>query len=408
MQLGVLGINYETSDLNVRDQVSFTDHKKMEFLKNAGQIGIDQCMVLSTCNRSEVYFFYQEPDDFQKMKALYQEMFSRVDLTAYMNCKHGEKALQYLFCVTAGMESMVLGEDQILGQVKDSLDFSRTMGSGGKQLHKVVRDAITCAKKIKTSLHISEKPLSVCYIGIQKMKEICGIEGKQVLVIGSGKTAVLALKYLKEYKAKTIWLCSRMLSHANMVREEFPEISIIEYKERYKIMEQCDIVISATSSPHLIVRADQFQAEKQTVFLDLATPRDIDVEIEKDSMVKLLNLDTLHSISEENRKERESLVAKGKEIIDQECGKTMEWLTVSRMDATIESLQNRCQDIVEDSYSYLSGKLNLEQREQKILKKVLNASLQRLLKEPIQELKQLNTKEEQEEYKEMVQKLFQI
>lgn len=408
MQFGFIGINYEKADLNIRDKVAFTDQKKIDFLKQADQAGIEQCMVLSTCNRSEVYYFYEEDAQIEVIDHLYQEMFPDIDLTEYMMTKTGESAVHYLMRIAAGLESMVLGEDQILGQVKDALDFSRTMGSCGKQLNKVVRDAVTCAKKIKTQLKISEKPLSVSYIGIQKVKETCGIQGKNVLVIGSGKTAVLALRYLKEYQAGKVWICSRTLSHAAKVQEEFPEIQVCEYKERYRVMKFCDIVISATSSPHLVIRQEEVQSENSLVFLDLAAPRDIDVRLADIPKVILFNLDTLKNISMENQKERERLVEESKDMIYQACRETMEWLSVSRMDETIESLQQRCSEIVEDSYGYLSRKIDLSKREQKILKKVLNASLQRLLKEPIQELKHLDTKEEQDQYKEIVQKLFQI
>lgn len=408
MQFGMLGINYEKADLDIRDKTAFTDQGKMEFLKRADQKGIGQCMVVSTCNRSEVYFFYEEPSDFKTMEQLYQDTFEEVDVHWYLICKEKEAAISYLFRVTAGLESMILGEDQILGQIKDALDFSRTMGCSGKQLEKVVRDAVTCAKKLKTDFKISEKPLSVSYIGIQKVRKSWGIKGKQILVIGSGKTSILTLRYLKEYKAGQIWLCSRTLSHAQSVKEEFPQISIIDYEDRYETMKQCDIVISATASPHLVIRKENFVPKRPIMFLDLAAPRDIDTGFIENPKITLLNLDTLQSISEENQRKRQQLVAEAETLMKQEYEKTMEWLAASRMDSAIQSLQERCQLIVDDSYRYLSKKLDLEQREKKILKKVLNASLQRLLKEPIQELKHLDTKEEQEAYKEMVQKLFQI
>ncbi len=408
MQFGFLGINYEKADLNIRDQVFFTDQKKMDFLKKAERKGIEQCMILSTCNRSEIYFFFDEESEEKTIRELYQEMFPMIDLSKYLIVRRGESAIRYLFRIAAGLESMVLGEDQILGQVKDALDFSRTMGSSKKQLNKVVRDAVTCAKKVKTQFRISEKPLSVSYIGIQRIKESCGIAGKNVLVIGSGKTAMLALRYLKEYHAGKVWLCSRTFSHAQNVQEEFQNIEICKYTERYRMMKDCDIVISATASPHLVVRMEDFYPDMPITFLDLAAPRDIDVRFAELPEVCLWNLDTLKHISKENQKERERLVNESKEMIEQACKETIEWLSVSRMDETIESLQQRCSEIVNDSYNYLSRKMDLEQREQKILKKVLNASLQRLLKEPIQELKHLDTKEKQDEYKQIVQKLFQI
>lgn len=408
MQFGFIGINYKKAQLEIRDKTSFTDGMKIDFFQKAEAVGIEQCMVLSTCNRSEVYFFFEKNEQLEQIEKIYREMFPEVELEDYLTQFVGEEALAYLFRIAAGLESLVLGEDQILGQVKEALDFSRAMGHSKKELNKVVREAVTCAKQIKTELKISEKPLSVSYIGIQKLNEACGIQGKRALVIGSGKTAVLALKYLYEYEAGEVYACSRNLEHAEELKEEFDTIHIVRYEKRYEMMKQCDIVISATASPHVVVKREQFTPERPVTFLDLAAPRDIDTEFEKEELVQLINLDTLLEIANENQRERERLVEQSRTMIAEALEETKEWLLQSRMDATIESLQQRCSEIVEDSYEYLNRKMELSHREQKLLHKVLHASLQRLLHEPIQELKQLNTKEEQEQYRKLVQQLFQI
>lgn len=408
MKLALLGINYKNAQLSVRDQTSMTDAMKLDFFQKAEAAGVDQCMILSTCNRCEVYYLYEEEEKNQQIKKIYEEMFSEVALEEYLIMLQGEEAMAYLFRIAAGLESLVLGEDQILGQVKEALDYSRTMGYSGKELNKIVRDAITCAKRIKTELKISENPISVSYVGIRRLNEVCGIAGKRVLVIGSGKTAVLALKYIYEYQAGHVAACSRTYAHARMLRSEFENIEIISYEDRYQMMEQCDIVISATASPHLVVRRADYCPKQPLIFLDLAAPRDIDTAFADDPMVHLINLDTLGEIVAHNKKERECLVEKSRKMIEEELRETVVWLLQSRMDSTIDSLQQRCSAIAEDSYEYLNRKMELSAREQKLLKKVLHASLQRLLREPIRELKRLDTVEEQEEYKRFVGQLFQI
>lgn len=408
MQFGFLGVNYKDAQLAVRDKTSFTDAMKLAFFQKAEIVGIEQCMVLSTCNRSEVFYFYVQEIQTVRIRKIYEGMFPQVDLSGYLQVLDGEEAMAYLFRIAAGLESLVLGEDQILGQVKEALDYARTMGYSGKELNKVVRDAVTCAKRIKTELKISEKPLSASYVGISRLKEHCGIAGKRVLVIGSGKTAALALRYLYEYQAGHVVACSRTYAHARRLREEFPETEIISYEERYDVMRACDIVVSATASPHLVVRREEFTPQKPITFLDLAAPRDVDTDFEKEPLVDLINLDTLQEIVFKNRQERERLVEESRQFIEDGVKETLVWLLQSRMDATIESLQQRCGAIVEDSYAYLNRKMELGQREQKLLKKVLHASLQRLLREPIRELKRLDTEEEQEEYRRMVGQLFRI
>lgn len=408
MQFGFLGINFNQAGLDIRDKTSFTDVKKMELFQRAEEIGVDQCMVLSTCNRSEVYFFYEEERQREEMRLLYAGMFPEVEICKYLEEKTEEDAVSYLFRVTAGLESMVLGEDQILGQVKEALDFARTMGYSKKEMNKVVRDAVTCAKRIKTEWKVSERPLSVSYIGIQKLQELFGIEGKTVLVIGSGKTAVLALKYIYEYGAGKVYVCNRTMGHAKELQREFPDACIVEYGMRYECIPHCDIVVSATASPHLVIQRENVCIEKSMVFLDLAAPRDIDTGVAEDPRIRLMNLDSLQSIAKENLAERKRLLQESSGLIEQLVQETGQWLLQSRMDATIQSLQQRCEEIVADSCDYLNRKIDLSHREQKLVKKVLHASLHRLLREPIQELKQIDTREKQDEYKELVRQLFRI
>lgn len=408
MEFGVVGINYKKAQLNIRDKTSFTDAMKLDFFQKAANAGVEQVMVLSTCNRSEVYYFYEQENQQAQVREIYEEAFADISLTEYLIAITGRDAIAYLFRVAAGLESLVLGENQILGQVKEALEYSVTMGHSGKELNKVVRDAVTCAKRIQTKLKISEKPLSVSYIGIQRLNEICGIQGKKILVIGSGKTATLALKYIFEYQAERVTACSRHYAHAKLLREEFPKLQLISYEERYEVMKECDIVISATASPHLVVKRESFSPSGPIVFLDLAAPRDIDVSFAQEPSVDLINLDELQKIAKENEEERKELVKEGGKLIAEDLQETTDWLLSSRIDPTIASLQQRCSEIVEDSFGYLNRKMELSGREQKLLRKVLKASLQRLLREPIRELKHLNTKDEQEEFKKLVEQLFQI
>ncbi|MCD8230771.1 MAG: glutamyl-tRNA reductase [Clostridiales bacterium] len=415
MQLGMIGINYKQAPLDVRDRTSFTENTKIEFLQQMEantHPAVTQCMILSTCNRSEIYFFYEEEEQFSQMSSFYTEWFTSEVCSPYLVSCKGEEAVAYLYRTAAGLESMVLGEDQILGQVGEALDFARTLGYAKKEMNKVVRDAITCAKKLKTELKISEVPLSVSYIGILQVEKTLGIRGKTAAVIGLGKVSRLALKYLDYYGADKIIVCTRAVQRVKELKEEYPQVEAAEYSARYEAIEASDIVISATAAPHVILTRAEYAANCDTarprVFLDLAAPRDVEQELEQEAGVTLINMDTLHQLSQENRKERERLVALGKEEMRQEVAQTMEWLFASRMDGTIESLQKRCAGIVEDSFTYLDRKLDLTPREQKLVKKILNASLQRLLREPIHEMKTLESPREQEDYRHFVEQLFQL
>ncbi len=414
MELGYMGVRYNETPLSVRELVSFTDSKKTELFETLQRIGVKQCMVLSTCNRSGIFFFYDGNKQWEQIDTCYSGSFPDVDFAGYLQKKQGEEALMYLFRITAGLESLVLGEDQILGQVVEALEFAQLMGMAGKELNKVVRDAIRCSKRIKEELHISENPLSVSYVGVRRLAEVMGdrICGSRMLVIGSGKTAELALMYLREYVPEQIYICNRTRQRAGKLRERFPELRVVSYEDRYQILPQCEVVVSATASPHLVITEERYrdltavQDGVKRYFLDLAAPRDIDQRLAGYPGIRIIDMDTLQDIARQNQRERERLAGESASMIRDAVAETKEWFHISRMDETIESLQKRCHAIVEDSYAYLERKLELTDREQKLVRKVLNASLQRLLREPIRELKQLDTEEEQEEYKEMIQRLF--
>lgn len=408
MEFGFCGIDYKSAGLEIRDIVTFTDSRKMDMFHRMEEEGVVQGMILSTCNRSEVYYFYETPGQPEAVEKIYQQMFPQVDLENYMKCLQGEEAVKYLFRVAAGMESQVLGEDQILGQVREAFDFSKTMGYSRKELNRVVRDAVTCAKKIKTELKISGIPLSVSYVGIKQLEKEYGIRDKNVLIIGSGQTAALALRYVYAYGAREITICNRTLAHARELKKEFPDICIGDFEDRYNIMKKCDIVISATSSPHVVIKEERCMISREMYFLDLAAPRDIEVSLKNHRNCHLVNLDMLEEIVQENQKEREALTEQGKGIIEEAVSGTLNWLLTTRVDETIQSLQMKCSEIAEDSFAYLNRKIELSEREQMIVRRTLNASFQRLLREPIAELKKLETAEEQDQYKDTLAKLFQI
>lgn len=244
MELGYMGVRYNETPLSVRELVSFTDSKKTELFETLQRIGVKQCMVLSTCNRSGIFFFYDGNKQWEQIDICYSGSFPDVDFAGYLQKKQGEEALMYLFRITAGLESLVLGEDQILGQVVEALEFAQLMGMAGKELNKVVRDAIRCSKRIKEELHISENPLSVSYVGVRRLAEVMGdrICGSRMLVIGSGKTAELALMYLREYVPEQIYICNRTRQRAGKLRERFPELRVVSYEDRYQILPQCEVV----------------------------------------------------------------------------------------------------------------------------------------------------------------------
>src|SRR5699024_6638845 len=173
--------------------------------------GIDEVIILSTCNRSEIYIVSENIEDsVEEIKAFYSKFFNFPLIEKYLFVKEGKDVITHLYMVTSGLDSLILGEDQILGQVKEAMIFSMELGFSGKILNKLFMEAIGEGKKIKTNLKISEIPLSTSYIGIKLLREEIGsLRGKKALVIGAGKISRLSLKYLHEEGLEEIYVNNR-------------------------------------------------------------------------------------------------------------------------------------------------------------------------------------------------------
>ena len=282
MSIGVIGVNHNLAPINIREKVSFTDTQRIEAIDYFLDIGIEEIVILSTCNRSEIYIQSEEIDKkVELVEEFYEKFFNVQGIKRYLFSKKDIDAIDHLFKVTSGLDSIVLGEDQILGQVKDAHDFSMKLGSSKKIFNKLFREAITTAKEIKNTTNISHQPLSISYIAVKFLKNKIGsLEGKKALVIGVGKMSKLTMKHLEEEKIDTIYVSNRSHGKINQLEDEFKTIVPIRYEDRYKVMNDIDIVISATSSPHTVIKYDQIPKIQRKIFMmDIALPRDIDPKI---------------------------------------------------------------------------------------------------------------------------------
>ena len=376
MNIGVIGINHNLAPINIREHVSFTDIQKIEAINYFLDRDIEEVVILSTCNRSEIYIQAKNIDEKIKLvEDFYEEFFNAKGIKEYLFSKKYTSAIEHLFKVASGLDSIVLGEDQILGQVKDAHDFSMQLGSSKKIFNKLFREAVNIAKDIKNTTKISHQPLSISYIGIKFLQNKVGnLEGKKALVIGIGKMNMLTMKYLEEEKLDTIYVSNRSHGKVIELESEFKNIVPIRYEDRYKVMNDVDIVISATASPHMIIKYDEMPEIQRKIFMmDIALPRDI-----------------------------------GYEMISEKIIEFTEWLDSIKIDPTIESLNDKCLEIREDTLEYIYRKTNLNNRDKKIIDKMLTSALKRLIREPIINLKQTKDKGKREEYIKLVEELFEL
>ena len=413
MNIGVVGVNHNLAPINVREAVSFTDTKKIEAINILLDREIDEIVILSTCNRSEIYISGEKiQQKVDEVANFYKDYFGVKDIEQYLFKKTNLEAIQHLFDVTAGLDSLVVGEDQILGQVKDAHEFCMKLGATKKVFNKLFRDAVTTSKEIKTITKISQQPLSISYIGVKLLKEKMGtLEGKNALIVGLGKMNLLTLNHLEEENVKNIYIANRNIEKTKEIENKFDNIIPIEYSDRHKIIQEksIDIVISATSSPHLVIKYDDMpKLDKKIYIMDIALPRDIDTKLKELNYVELYDIDDLKEIHDKNDIKRNELAQKAQEIIKIKIDEFTEWLDLTFIDPTIQSLNSKCIEIKEDTLEYIFRKIDLNQREQKIIDKMLGSALKRVIREPIINLKQVKNKGQREEYIKVIEDLFEI
>jgi len=324
MTLGVVGISHRNARAEVRDRVTLSSEAAADFARRLADVGVVRSAVLSTCNRCEV-FFWGDAAAAETCRALFCRRFPDVDLADALETRAGEAALVYLFRIAAGLESMVLGEYQILGQVKDAHAAALANGRAGRELDRIFRDAVSCAKRVKTELDIGAVPPSVCRAGLMYVDRLAGVAGKRVFVIGSGRTGTLAAKLAKRLGARSIAVCNRSPERTrNLVAEV--GAGVVDYAARHAAIAESDIVVSATASPHVVVLASQVFLDHPVVFLDLASPRDVEPAVADNPLATLVSIDTIGELAAGDRLERERLTAKGMAIVTECAAETQRWL----------------------------------------------------------------------------------
>ncbi|MDD3221331.1 MAG: glutamyl-tRNA reductase [Clostridia bacterium] len=320
MSIQLISVSHKTASIDIRSCFALTGEEQIQYMKQL--IATDvilEVVVLSTCNRLEIYL-YGEDEDKRKIFSEAETLLFKslhlpknIDGAEYLRFYEGTKAVQHLFNVACGLDSMVIGEDQILGQVKDGADQAKACGALGTYLNTCFRYAVTAAKKVKTETELSRIPVSAATIAVKAAKEYLGsLKDKNILIIGAtGKIGTSVYKNLVSEGKGRIYMTVRQHGHleAQGVYYEVP------YNERYEHIEYMDVIISATSSPHYTLTLEKVKQSlvtpKPRVFIDLAVPQDIDQRVSLLPETGYYNIDDFAQVADENnqKKEKEAMAA---------------------------------------------------------------------------------------------------
>jgi len=321
LSIQLISVSYRYAPVNIREKFAFSAEQQQKIMKRlVTRNEIKECVLVSTCNRTELYCYGSDRIAKDKVFSVMQkELLSDTglryekDVSRYLRFYQDQKAGRHLFQVAAGLDSMVVGEDQILGQIKDAHEQAMQLGTTGVWLNTLFRYAVTGAKKVKTDTEISRTPISTASLAIRAASEqLGGLSGKKVMVIGaSGKIGSIVLKNLISIHDAEIYATTRRTN----LRHQEGSFTTVLFEERYCLMDQMDVVISATSSPHYTITKQKLQeymrTDKRRVFIDLAVPMDLEKSIKEIKGVRYYNIDDFEHIAALNneKKKREAETA---------------------------------------------------------------------------------------------------
>lgn len=409
MKLAVIGVNHKSCPIEIREKVAFTRSKEIEGMRLLAERSVTEVVILSTCNRSEIYIYDHDLEAaINKVKNFYSEFFDQPHIKEYLFVKTGKEAIAYLYRVASGLDSIVIGEDQILGQVKAAHTLAMTYHTSGKVLNKVFREAITSAKEIKNKTKISEQPLSISRIAVKFLKEKQGtLKDKTALIIGAGKMNELTIKYLLEEEVGIIYVMNRTHTKAISLTDKYEGLVPIHYDERYEVLEEVDFVISATASPHIILEYEKMKELKKALYImDIAMPRDIDPRINRLPFAYVYDIDDLKAISTANNIKRQELAQEAEHIIARNIEELIKWLELLDVEPVILRLNEKCSRIEKNALETIYKKINIAEEDKKALEKIVALALKKVVKAPIAKLKETEDLEQREVYINAVEELF--
>ena len=415
----VVGVNYRTAPLEIREKLSFIEGdlpQAMQALKN--QKSILENVIVSTCNRTEIYAVVDQLHTGRYyVKQFLADYFglSQEEFSQYLFVHEKDEAVEHLFRVTAGIDSMVLGETQILGQVRSSFLSGQEFGTTGTVFNQLFKQAVTLAKRAHSETAIGENAVSVSYAAVELGKKIFGtLKNKHVVILGAGKMGELAIKNLQGSGADKVTVINRTFEKAEILADKFNGNAKPMTQLQCALLE-ADILISSTGATDYVIDlqlmefVDKLRKGKPLFMVDIAVPRDIDPRIADLPNVFLYDIDDMQGIVEANLAERERAARQIVTMIDGETSQFNDWLTTLGVVPVISALRQKALTIQEETMSSIENKMpDLTDREKKILNKHTKSIINQLLKEPILQAKEMAGAPKSREQLELFQQIFGI
>jgi len=395
MNLIVIGVNHQSAPVEVRERFAVPEERLPEALKTlASQPGIEEAMIVSTCNRVELVarVASAEADIHGVMQKLYG--FDPRIYREYLYEYRERDAVRHVFRVASSLDSMVIGEPQILGQVKEAYATARAVGTVNSQLDALCSRAFAVAKRIRSETAIATSAVSIASVAVDLAKKIFGhLDGKSVYLVGAGKMCELAARHLLAHGANRIFVGNRTPERAAALAQKFNG-EALAFDQLYDTVDRADIVITSTGAPHTIFRkehGEKFLSRRRNrpmFFIDIAVPRDVDPEMNKLDGIFLYDIDDLQQVVASHISDRRLEANRAEAIVQVEVDKFEARLQTLEVVPTIVSLQEHLETVRQAEIDRVRGRLGTLTPEQELAVEALSRGIiNKIMHTPITTLK---------------------
>mgnify|MGYP000957594960 CR=1 FL=1 len=418
MYLITLGINHRTAPVEVRERLAFSSSEIQSVIADLKQLpSLNSFIVLSTCNRTEIYATVPQVDkgicDIKKYLCKRAQL-SGDEANCYFQFWTGEEVVDHLFRVTAGLDSMILGETEIQGQVNDAYQFACSMKTGDRVLNTFFQEAIRLGKRIRTETGIDQHPVSVSYAAVELVRSTFGnLSECSVLIIGAGEMGELALKHLVARGVKTVLVSNRSFYRACILAQEYGGESI-RYDHFLSKLDQADIVIGCTAAAHFVIHAEKVRSvmserKRPLFFIDIAVPRDIDPAIKEIPGAVLYDIDDLEQVVLEGMDDRRKAALAAEEMLQNAVDEFLNWVGTLAVIPTIRALKQKGNVILEEELRHCFNRLGeTNPRTEKLIRSMAHSIVNKLLHTPTVRLKEYASSDDGELYGKVLEKLFDL
>ncbi|MBA4496293.1 glutamyl-tRNA reductase [Paenactinomyces guangxiensis] len=418
MHILIVGFNHKTAPVELREKLSFSTDRLQMALRNLRDMkSILECVIVSTCNRMELYVVCDQLHTGEYYSKSFLESWFRIpkeEFTDYLYVKQNQEAVRHLFTVVCGLDSLVLGETQILGQVKSAFLTAQSAGTTGTIFNMLFRQAVTLGKRVHSETEIGQNAVSVSYAAVELGKQMFDtFADKTVMLIGAGKMSELTAKHFYSTGATRVLVLNRTFARAEEVAARFKG-EARPWEELGKCLQEADIVVSSTGSSRPILTPELVEPvlryRRSPLFLiDIAVPRDIDPAVHQLDQVFLYDIDDLHGIVDANMSLREQEAEKVRVWIGEETDEFGEWLNTLGVVPLISALRDKALGVQEETMARIERKLpDLTEQQKRVLRKQTKSIVNQLLRDPIVRIKELAASSGKEEALDMFVHLFAL